>query len=86
MRFSQSRMYAKRAVYRKKKAADKKKPADKKQKPARMVTKQIGGDKNGGTRTVRINRMVGRLAAKKIKLTCHSMLSWCLIIFEGSYK
>ena len=26
--------------------------------PARMVTKDIGGDKNGGKRTVRINRLV----------------------------
>ncbi|XP_064620992.1 large ribosomal subunit protein eL6-like [Lineus longissimus] len=30
---------------------------DEKKTPARMVTKTIGGEKNGGTRTVRVNRL-----------------------------
>ncbi len=66
-RFSQSRMFQKRGVFKLKnkkfnKAGDKK-------KDARMVTKQIGGEKNGGTRTVRINRMVSNC-----NFTCHQVL------------
>ena len=30
----------------------------KQQRPSRMVSKQIAGDKNGGSRTVRVSRMV----------------------------
>merc|ERR550517_1554810 len=55
MRFSRSRMYGKRAMYKIKKTAQKK--SEKPKGEARMVTKQIGGDKNGGTRTVRVHRM-----------------------------
>lgn len=57
MRFSQSRMYKKRAIYKKKKPGQKSQK-DASLKPARMITKPIGGDKNGGQRTVRINRLV----------------------------
>ncbi|CAD5118755.1 DgyrCDS7432 [Dimorphilus gyrociliatus] len=54
MRFSATRMYRKRAVYRlKKKGGDKKQPE---KKSAEVKKKQIGGDKNGGTRLVRVNR------------------------------
>merc|ERR1712141_367612 len=48
-------MYGKRAMYKIKKTAQKK--SEKPKGEARMVTKQIGGDKNGGTRTVRVHRM-----------------------------
>lgn len=34
------------------------KPAGKPKAAARMVTKKIGGDKNGGERTVRAKRLV----------------------------
>lgn len=34
------------------------KPAAKAQTKGRMVVKDIGGDKNGGKRTVRVNRLV----------------------------
>ena len=34
------------------------KTQEKPKRPKRMITKDIGGDKNGGKRTVRVNRMV----------------------------
>ena len=58
-RFSQARMYKKHGVFKLKNRKFKK--ADDKKKDARMVTKQIGGEKNGGTRTVRVNRMVSEI-------------------------
>merc|ERR1711935_885146 len=55
MRFSQSRMYKKRAIHRNKKAKSQK-PAKKPHTPA-MKVKEIKGDNNGGKRVVRANRM-----------------------------
>ena len=59
MRFSQSRMYKKRALYRGaiKKLRKGQKKVEKKPAP-RMIKKEIGGEKNGGHRIVRVNRMV----------------------------
>merc|ERR1711976_1118483 len=54
MRFSQSRMYKKRAVFRMKKKGQKKPP---KTHTPLMVTKEIKGDNNGGKRIVRASRM-----------------------------
>merc|ERR1719315_157885 len=54
MRFSQSRMYKKRALFRLKQKGGK--PAPKKHEPA-MKVKEIKGDNNGGKRVVRTNRM-----------------------------
>merc|ERR1712168_551708 len=54
MRFSQSRMYKKRAVFRYKKAD--KKVTKKPYEPA-MKVKEIKGDNNGGKRVVRSSRM-----------------------------
>merc|ERR1711910_237912 len=54
MRFSQARMYQKRAVYKKKKPKTDK---PKKKTVTRFIKKEIGGDKNGGSRLVRISRM-----------------------------
>jgi len=58
MRYSRSRMYGKRAIYRLKKKGllERKKEVPKKAKAPTTVTKQIGGDKNGGTRTISIKR------------------------------
>lgn len=52
-RFSRSRMYHKKALYKfvNKKVAPKKKPV----KP-RTVEKKIGGEKNGGTRIVLVQK------------------------------
>merc|ERR1712038_261182 len=55
MRFSQSRMYKKRALFRLKKKGGAK-TAPKKHEPA-MKVKEIKGDNNGGKRIVRSNRM-----------------------------
>lgn len=55
MRFSQSRMYKKRAIYKMKRSHPQK---EKVQKETRIVTKKIGGEKNGGERKVRVKRMV----------------------------
>ncbi|XP_072164067.1 large ribosomal subunit protein eL6-like [Diadema setosum] len=52
-RYSRSQMYKRTAQYKKKKAVIKK---ERKRKPA-MVEKQIGGEKNGGKRVVRVNRL-----------------------------
>ena len=56
MRFSRSRMFAKRAVYRKKKPDQTK--AVTKKRAETYVEKQIGGEKNGGTRKVPVKRAV----------------------------
>jgi len=52
-RYSRSQMYKRTAMYKKKKTVVKK---ERKRKPA-MVEKQIGGEKNGGKRLVRVNRL-----------------------------
>jgi len=58
MRFSQNRMYKKRATWRLKKKGGKPAPTtDKKQTNARVIEKPIGGDKNGQTRKVRVSRL-----------------------------
>ncbi|XP_014679550.1 PREDICTED: 60S ribosomal protein L6-like [Priapulus caudatus] len=54
MRFSQSRMYKKRAIYKRKKSHP---PVEKPKRETRIITKQIGGSKNGGERKVRVVKM-----------------------------
>merc|ERR1711931_557480 len=62
MRFSQSRMYKKRALFRLKQKGGKKGP--KTHEPA-MKVKEIKGDNNGGKRLVRTNRMPRHLATSE---------------------
>ncbi|XP_074640971.1 large ribosomal subunit protein eL6-like [Tubulanus polymorphus] len=54
MRYSQPRMYKKRAIYRLKKTGGEKKVV--KRSTDRKITKDIGGEKNGGKRVVLVNR------------------------------
>ena len=65
MRFSKARMYKKRALYRpsvKKARSQYKKPQKKIE--TRMIKKEIGGEKNGGYRIVRKNKMVCKNLAR----------------------
>jgi len=58
MRLSRGRMFHKRGLWhieKWRKANENKKPAEKKT-PTRVVEKKIGGEKNGSTRQVRVNR------------------------------
>lgn len=59
MRLSRGRMFHKRGLWHiaKWKKTNEKKPEDKRpKKPTRIVKKTVKGDKNGGTRSVRVNR------------------------------
>jgi large subunit ribosomal protein L6e len=59
MRLSRGRMFHKRGLWHieKWKKTNEKKPEDKRpKKPTRIVKKQVKGDKNGGSRSVRVNR------------------------------
>jgi hypothetical protein len=62
MRLSRGRMFHKRGLWliEKWKKQNEKKPEDKKKSTARVVKKQIKGDKNGGSRMVRSTRFVSR--------------------------
>lgn len=53
-RFSKSRMFAKKALYKKKRVVTK----VEKKRDFMTKIKQIGGEKNGGTRKVRIQKLV----------------------------
>ena len=61
-------------------------PVKKRQRPSRMVTKQIGGDKNGGERTVRVSRMVSEVSTSYLNSTTRiycTMTNVCLQFFIG---
>ncbi|VDK55700.1 unnamed protein product [Anisakis simplex] len=95
MRFSAARMYAKRGVYAKKPFPVVKKAVVVKEK---FVTKQVGGDKNGGSRKVfldkgpkylpesRLQRKPRRHVSKRVPLRSTITPGTVLIVLAGRHK